>query len=66
MRTIFFYQFNLTKIIEVKTGTSILAKITNFFNNYDDLTKDTIYFILFGQKANRARKIFGWYKISKN
>ncbi|WP_419334737.1 ComEC/Rec2 family competence protein [Spiroplasma endosymbiont of Sarcophaga variegata] len=53
-----FYQFNLTKIIEVKTGTSILAKITNFFNNYDDLTKDTIYLILFGQKAKTTLNLY--------
>ena len=53
-----FYQFNLTKVIEVKTGTSILAKITNFFNNYDDLTKDTIYLILFGQKTKTTFNLY--------
>ncbi|WP_425380177.1 ComEC/Rec2 family competence protein [Spiroplasma endosymbiont of Stenodema calcarata] len=53
-----FYQFNVTKIIEVKIGNSLLAKITIFFKNYDDLTKDMIYLILFGQKSQSTINLY--------
>ncbi|WP_283271667.1 ComEC/Rec2 family competence protein [Spiroplasma sp. SV19] len=56
-----FHQFNVTKIMEVKTGTSVLAKITKFFNSYDDLTKDTISLILFGQKAKTTVDLYNGF-----
>ncbi|WP_101519253.1 ComEC/Rec2 family competence protein [Spiroplasma melliferum] len=56
-----FYQFNITKVIAVKPGNTVLAKITKFFNSYDDLTKDTLALFLFGQKAKTTLVLYDYF-----
>ncbi|ALA98410.1 DNA uptake protein [Spiroplasma kunkelii CR2-3x] len=56
-----FYQFNITKVIDVKPGNTILAKITKFFNSYDNLTKDTLALFLFGQKTKTTLVLYDYF-----